>query len=476
MNQNKRKSDDDITSVLVEVEDPGKREYIEDHLVRFIHLLRHLGLRISSAEAVDAMRALAMVDIMKPVDVKAALKATLAKNPESRLVFDKAFASYFVPPEDKERREELRREAQEKEAADLAALEEELVYRLESDDPEESKDVKINLTEEEKKTFLKLPEEKKQKIRDYLKKPTKRNQINNPEQLIENMVRSSLNYWKHYLKHQSELPPEVEYTGDEEFDAILDEVAENLRGEEELFYQDIQNITERDMPTAAALIARLSRQLATRISRRYQRSKKRERLDLRRTIRQNVRLGGTLFNLKYRTKKVQKPKIMLICDVSGSMAKYAGFVLQFIYGLSSAVEEIESFIFSEDLARVTPYFEKNLSFDAVMPEIINKSKDWGKGTDFGKALDIILGKYKPLLKKDTFIIIVSDTKTLTPEKASPKLGLLQKLTREVVWLNTMPRKFWADTRSVALFRKYSRMFECNTLAHLDKIMRTEMLH
>lgn len=452
------------------------REFIEDHLVRFIHLLRHLGLRISSAEAVDAMRALAMVDIMDPGSVKAALGAMLAKNPESRLVFDKAFAGYFVPPEAKERREELRRQAQVQEEADLAAVEEEMVYRLDSEDLDQSKDVRINLTEEEKKVFLRLPEEKKQKIRDYLKKTFQSNPNNNPEQLIENMVRSSLNYWKHYLKHQSDLPPEVEYTGDIGFDAILDEVAENLRSEEEVFYQDIQNIAERDMPAAAALIARLSRQLATRISRRYQRSKKRQRLDLRRTIRQNISFGGTLFNLKYRTKRIQKPKILLICDVSGSMAKYAGFVLQFIYGLSGAVEDIESFIFSEDLAPVTAYFEQNRSFEATMAEIINQSKDWGKGTDFGKALDIILSNYKTLLKKDTFVLFVSDTKTVNPETAVPKLALVQKLTKETVWLNTLPKKIWADTKSVALFRRYCRMFECNTLAHLDKIMRMEMLH
>lgn len=476
MSQNRQNTDNDLISVLAGVEDPAKREYIEDHLIRFIHLLRHVGLRISSAEAIDAIHALALVDIMNPVNVKAGLRATLAKSPESRPVFDKAFTGYFVPPENREQREILRRETRAKEAAELAAVEDDLIYHLESDDPSLAKDARIKLTEEEKKTFLKLPEDKKQKIRDYLNKPLKRNLIRNPEQLIESMVRSSLNFWKHYLKQQAELPPEVEYTGDDEIDAILDEVAQSVRDEEALLYQDIQHITERDMPAAAVLIARLSRQLATRISRRYQRSKKRERLDIRRTIRQNIRFGGILFNLKYRTKKIQKPKIMLICDVSGSMARYAGFVLQFIYGLSSAVEEIESFIFSENLERVTPYFEKNLSFDAVMPEIINKSTDWGKGTDFARALDSILSNYKPLLKKDTFVIIVSDTKTINPEKAVLKLALVQKLVREMVWLNTLPKKSWPETKSAALFRKHSRMFECNTLAHLDKILRTEMLH
>jgi len=71
--------------------------------------------------------------------------------------------------------------------------------------------------------------------------------------------------------------------------------------------------------------------------------------------------------------------------------------------------------------------------------------------------------------------VVSDTKTLNAEKAAYRLSVLKKKVKDIVWLNTLPRRMWPDTPSVSVFGRYCRMFECNTLAHLDKIMRTQML-
>ena len=449
-------------------------QYIENNLTRFFHVLRHLGIRISSAEAVDAMKALSEVDMLDRRQVETALQATLAKSPEDRVILDRAFQAYFVTPEEKDRRTEHGKELREQEARELQAVEEELKYELEDADGT-AQEVSVPLTEEEKKIYSRLPEDKREKLRSYLNKQFQRNPVNNPEKLIANMVSSSLNYWKYYLKLEGDGPPEVEYTGDEETDEILREVVDRLRNDEQILYQDIQKIAETDMPSAAALIAKMSRRLATRISRRYHRSKKRQRLDLRRTIRHNIRFGGTMFNLKYKTKKVQKPRILLICDVSGSMAKYAGFVMQFINGLASITGEIESFIFSEDVERITNEVNNPRPFEENMTDIINRSEKWGRGTDINKALTVIAEKYKYLLTKETFVIIVSDTRSLNAEKAALRLREMKKKVKDVIWLNTLPKKVWTDTRTVSLFRRYTRMFECNTLAHLDKIMRAQML-
>ena len=447
----------------------------ENNFTRFIHILRHLGLRISSAEAVDAINALTEVDILDRSQVRTALTATLAKSSEDRVILDQAFQSFFVTPEERSERTARNQEIQEQEAQEIRAAEDELKYEVEDPEGNDSREVMVPLTEEEKGIYAKLPEQNRNKLRDYLQKQFQSNPVNNPEQLIANMVRSSLNYWRHYLKLQGDGPPEVEYTGEAEIDEVLREVVENIRDEEHLMYQDIQKLTETDMPAATVLINKLSRRLATRIARRYHRSNKRQRLDLRRTIRHNIRYGGTMFRLKYRSRKVQKPKILLICDVSGSMAKYAGFVLQFMFGLSTAVEEIESFIFSEDVENITGKFEQKRPFAEMMTEIINLSESWGKGTDFGKALAVISEKHGDILHKQTFVIVVSDTKTLNAEKAAYRLSVLKKKVKDIVWLNTLPRRMWPDTPSVSVFGRYCRMFECNTLAHLDKIMRTQML-
>ncbi len=451
------------------------QDTFENNFTRFIHILRHLGLRISSAEAVDAINALTEVDILDRGQVRTAFLATLAKSSDDRVILDQAFRSFFVTPEEKSDRTARNQELREREAQEIMAAEDELKYEVEDPGGNDNREVSIPLTDEEKSIYAKMPEENRKKLRDYLQKQFQSNPVNNPEQLIANMVRSSLNYWRHYLKQHGDGPPDVEYTGDEEIDEVLREVVENIRDEEHLMYQDIQNLTETDMPAALALINRLSRRLAIRIARRYHRSNKRQRLDLRRTIRHNIRYGGAMFRLKYRTKKVQKPKILLICDVSGSMAKYAGFVLQFMYGLSTAVEEIDSFVFSEDVENISGRFDKKRPFAEIMTEIINRSESWGKGTDFGKALAVIEEKHGDLLNKQTFVIVVSDTKTLHAERAAYRVGLLKKRVKDIIWLNTLPRRMWPDTPSVAFFGRYCRMFECNTLAHLDKIMRTQML-
>lgn len=467
--------DEVLDQAIESVKPLGNREYIENNLTRFLHILRRLGLRISSAEALDAICALSIVDILDRQQVKTAFLATLAKSPEDRLILDRTFQSFFITPEQKNERTSKRQQIKEQEAQAISAVDDDLTYQVEGPQGDDSKEVRIPLTEEEKNIYLKLPEDKKKKLQEYLDKPFQSNQINNPEELITSMIRSSLNYWQYYLKMQGDGLPEVEFTGDDEIDEVLQDVVKNLREEEHLLYQDIQKITESDMPTAAALIAKLSRKLATRISRRYHRSKKRQRLDIRRTIRHNIRYGGAMFNLKYKTKKIQKPQLLLICDVSGSMARYAGFVLQFMYGLTSATEEIESFIFSENVERVTDEFIKSRSFEITMAEIINLSESWGRGTDFEKALTVIAQEHKGLLNKETFVIVVSDTKTLNVDKATGRLKDLHKKVKDIIWLNTLPAQIWSATPSVASFRRHSRMFECNTLAHLDKIMRTQML-
>ncbi len=201
---------------------------------------------------------------------------------------------------------------------------------------------------------------------------------------------------------------------------------------------------------------KLSRKLATKISRRYRMSKKVVKVDLRRSIKSNIRYGGIIFNLKYKQKRIQKPNILLVCDVSGSMARYAAFVIQFIYGLSAVISHIESFIFAEELEHVTPYFKKIRPFEETMVELIGKSRIWGKGTNFGASLATLRAHFPLLLTSHTVIIVVSDTKTLDLERAEQELAATRRSVKEVLLLNTLPHDEWKDLRSVNIFQKYAR--------------------
>ncbi|MDA8227751.1 MAG: VWA domain-containing protein, partial [Desulfitobacterium hafniense] len=267
----------------------------------------------------------------------------------------------------------------------------------------------------------------------------------------------------------------AELTGTDELDSVIEGVRDSYFGlDEEIHYQDIQKIADQDFDKAGLIIRKLTRSLATRISRRYRQSKKKQKLDIRRTIRKNIKYGGTLLELKYKTKRIHKPELLLLCDVSASMARYAGFILHFVYGLSSVVDNIESFVFSEDLDRITSAFEQDQSFATTMADIMNQSRELGRGTDLNLALTKLLKNHGQLLTKKRIIIIVSDTKTLAPDKAASQLADIQARVREIIWLNTLPKRDWKSSKAIDLFRNNCVMFECYTLAHLEKVIHNKL--
>lgn len=460
----------------------GDRENLfENHLVRFFHILRHMGVRISSAETIDALQGLLYADLMDREMVKTTLKATVCKDRESQRIFDQAFESFFVPDEEKFQRLRQYQADKAAKAAELEQAEAELVFQ--TAEPGEGEDgpleIKVDLSDEQKDTYTQLPEEEKKKIRDFLQSYREGNEVNDPYDLLSTVVRSQLNFWKRRLEQMEEekaakkkerfLKPQ--YTGDDEFDEILEHIVENIMDDQSFLYEDMRNIAEEDLPKVALLIQKLAKKLATRISRRYSQSQKRRRVDLRRTIRHNIRFGGTMLTLKYKTKKISKPKLLLICDVSGSMARYATFVLQFIYGLASVTERIESFIFAEQAERITPYFTGHKAFGKVMPQVINASQVWGKGTNLGVSLGQAWQQYPGVFTADTVVIVLSDAKTVALDRAEAYLAKVARKVKDIIWLNTLPKKDWADQPQALRLMRYCRMYECYTLAHLERVMR-----
>lgn len=198
-------------------------------------------------------------------------------------------------------------------------------------------------------------------------------------------------------------------------------------------------------------------------------------VDIRRTVRRNIKYGGIPLELKFRSRRKKRPGFLLICDVSASMARYARFVLQFMYGLSSAVKEIESFIFSENLERITPFFRLNDNFSGSMTEIVNSSRQWGKSTNLYQSLKTFKKLYGDTASRETIVFIVSDTKTVAPGEAARLLGDLRRKCGELIWLNTLPAIEWEKQPQIGVFRKIADMYPCNTLSQLEKAVRRHVL-
>ena len=454
---------------------PGAAERPTDilsRLVRFMHLLRRSGLRLSASEEVDALEASILVDWEDRQSLHTALRATLVKRTGDVPIFDRAFALFFAPREEQElarrRFEESRREREERRR-------------------QAREDVGIELSDAHKDIYAGLPEDEKGRIVQYVQK----SKVSGPggtapinarfEGLIANMVRGKLEYWRRHMENPPD-PLEDEPLPDSG-DTLVDGLAQTIRatggaaaGQDSLLLADMKDIREKDLPKMEALIASLARRLATGLSRRYEQSRRRKFLDLRKSVRYNIRYGGVFINLKYRARRPSRPQIVLLCDVSGSMARYARFIMQFIFGLTTAVSHIESFVFADDLEQVTQHFRQGLSFERAMVRLMDASREWGEGTNLGRALETLRQEHAKRLQSNAIVIIVSDARTVAVEKACAELMNLRRQVRGVVWLNTLPRRDWGRYPAISQFQPHCRMFECYSLHHLQKVLRTGLAY
>ncbi|HZK24284.1 MAG TPA: VWA domain-containing protein [Oscillospiraceae bacterium] len=439
---------------------------LEVNVVRFVQLLRHMGLRIGSSEVIDALQALQEVELSERDAVRLALQATLVKRPGEQAVFTQAFARFFASPE-------VRAELEQEYAAKLAQRQEMLA---EASEDLQFRDVPLALSEEEKLVYAAIPPAARQKMLDYIQRTAEGKQVEADfRPVLESMVRGSLTFWRKSLRNelgQLALPQ----SDDPELNALLASMEEQPQAAaDSLLAEDMQNIAEQDLPRAQLLLQKLARQLVTRIERRFRQGKRRQQLDVRKTIRHNMRFGGTMFKLRYRNHRRQKPQLLLLCDVSGSMARYASFVLQFIYSIHSVVSSIEGFVFAEDVERVTDYFQASTDFTQTMVELMNRSQEWGRGTELATALQSLRANYPHLLSSQTYLLIVSDTKTMKVTQAVQELAEIKRMVKDVVWLNTLPAPEWEKASSVEAFQQVVRMYPCNTLLALEQVMRQKII-
>lgn len=452
---------------------------LTQNYLRFIQVLRRCGIPVNPAETLNGLEALQLVDLGHPEQVRAALRATLVKTEAHAPLFDRAFDLFFVPPERLQARAAARRQAIELRQVALDGAGADLTFQGEH----------LELSPEQLEAYVKLGEHQQERLRDFLAESSAGHKVDRSFQpLIESIVRGHLDRWRRKLdiKHSRR----TGLTGDDELDVVIEgtldgagQAGAGSRGDQAnpLLYLDMKDIADADLPRATRLIRRLSRRLATRLSRRYRESHKKRRPNIRRTIRSNIRHGGVMFDLRYRERKVTRPRLLLICDVSGSMARYTAFILEFIFGLVTAVSGVEAFVFSERLERVTDRLSGLTRGDrsgqaadpmfGVASEIIARSEVWGKGTDLGMALDTLLAEHGRLIARDTVVIVVSDTKTLSADHAAGMLARLRPRVRDILWLNTLPREEWVGQRTVALFARHTNLHECYTLAHLERVIR-----
>jgi len=249
------------------------------------------------------------------------------------------------------------------------------------------------------------------------------------------------------------------------YDAI-EEIALAANIKEKEFYRldqlEIQEIRKQ--------ITKMARKLASRYARRYRRAKH-GKIDLRRTIKNAMINGGTPVRLKYRKRVISKPELILLCDVSGSVALFSEFMLQLVYTIQNRFSHIRSFLFVNTVDEVTEYFKNNSIEEALEKAFAKARYAMSPFSDYGRVFRQFEKEYLPTFSPQSTLIILGDARNNYRHDEKDSLQRIGEQVRRILWFNPQPRDEWNTEDSIiGIYAPYCRqIFECRNLKQLEEV-------
>ena len=414
--------------------------YLEK-LSAFSRLLRLKGLNVGPKETADAAQVLISLGMSDRELVKTALRTVYAGSREEQLRFDAVFDGFFLSEE------AIRRQAREQREKEQEMEQ----RRREAEQELEQVSEQARLNQQQRETYVTMPEEARQRLRDFVER-YKNNMERNPG-LYSEFIHSV--FTKSILEQQM----------------LMENAGENCMEtdpEVGILYRDLGQFQDSEIPKAISIIQSIAKQINGELSSKRKANAHGGKLDFRRTIRKGLETGGSFYRLRYRKKRQHRKQLVLLCDVSGSMVQFSEFALRFIQSLNQVSEHSRTFLFSERLVEADAFQLHNMdSFRAF----VRQSGIYGRGTDLGTALEEICARKPSVLSAGTTLIILSDTKTIDQNRAVQAVLEAKRQAARVIWLNPIPEGKWRYLRSVQTMAALVPMVSCSTLRELAAACR-----
>ena len=239
-----------------------------------------------------------------------------------------------------------------------------------------------------------------------------------------------------------------------------------------LYRRDFHELDEETVPEVRRYVQRLAKQLASKPFRRL-RAARHGRIDLRRTVRNSLRTGGVPLVPAFRDRVPVRPELVLLCDISDSVAMFSRFMLQLVYTIQGRYHRVRSFVFVDHLEEVSQWFRR-LPLGQALDKVRWESRSSFSGlSDFGRVFADFRQRCLPLLNPGTTLIILGDARNNWRPPQEEALAEIAGRARQVIWLNPAPRSAW-DTGD-SLMRLYApycaAVRECRNLEQLAGISR-----
>lgn len=235
---------------------------------------------------------------------------------------------------------------------------------------------------------------------------------------------------------------------------------------------DLMHATTTDLAEMEEAIGPLTRKLAARLARR--RKRRTGRLDFRRTVRRSLATGGVPADPQFRHPRPHRPEVWLLCDISGSMATFSRFTLQFTHAMSTHFSRLRTFAFIDTIDEVTEFFGPGVDFGKAVSRVATEAEVvWLDGhSDYGNAFETFHRRYGAQLTPRTTVIITGDARNNYRPPRDAVLADVEKAARAVIWLNPEPHAYWdtGDSMMSAYGRHCTSVHEVRTLRQLEEFV------
>ena len=465
---------------------------MQSNLVSFIQVLRTHDVRVSPAETLDAMAVAATLGYANRNLLRDGLAMTLAKTPDEEAVFHACFDRFFYQRLSDFSREDSQASAEpevtssagdspslpgqetggsEESPLETAAagnetmaalLDSPLMQSLVNNDRNELTVAIGRAAERAGLRQIRLFTQKGQftrKILDEMGEEQLRAAVIELERQ-DSPALGQLQRYRDILREEVRNYVDREYLlhAEGKTRQFMDEVLSKTR---------LNNIEHMYLHKVHELVRKMAKKLASRHARK-RRQLKRGQLNMAKTMRKGIANDGVMFNTYWRQVRKEKPQILAVCDVSGSVAAYAKFLLLFLYSLQDVLPKVRSFAFSSHLGEVSRYFDEYPVEKAI--ELVNWQ--YGGATDYGSSLQDFARLALDDINSNTTVIILGDARN---NNGDPKLEIMQSIyqrARQVLWLNPESRRVWGSGDSEMLRYQSACHFsaECNNLTQLERIV------
>ena len=448
-------------------------------LTNFIRALRASDIPVSTAEAIDAAGAAKLIGYDDRTVFKDSLACILAKSVEEEDTFSRIFDLYFRQPESS--RSPDKHSSDQEETDSPSPNDQQSGQPAQSGAPqaggmgglsdlaERGDDTEISLALQQAAEAVGTDDIRFSTQTSYFaRRILEQLGVGElEEQLIDRLrdqAPGSQEEAQRLIDARAEMMARARALVEQRFDLFGRGATEDFM-EEFLTRKPMSQLDRRDMERMRGVITKMAKRLAAKHSRK-KRKRNRGQLDVRRTLRQNAGYDGVPFDISWKLKKRDRPKLVVICDVSGSVAQYVRFLLLLLYSLNEVVPDISSFAFSSRLYDVGDYLDE-LDFDTAFARILHEA---GSGsTDYGQALSDFKVQHWPLIDRRTTIIVLGDGRS---NYGDPRLDIFKEAVaraKRSIWLCPEHPGLWGSGDSEILrYRPHCTLSYCSSAQDLER--------